>query len=136
MADEQHSVGMASKEGTSGEASFSKAQLNSPDSDNEAYAEDTPLTWVFGSHPKVKIITVLLSGEHDMNITDMAQLAGMSRSAVYDHLDDLLVHGIIKETREIGSSSMYSINKDSAIAQLIGQLEHELLDSYYEQTEE
>lgn len=94
----------------------------------EVFAEDTALVDLFGNHPKVKILTSLLSEQQDTNITHLADLAGIHRSTVYDHIDDLIELGVVEQTREINGSPMYQINKDSTVAQDLGKLEWDLLD--------
>ena len=96
---------------------------------NETYAEDTALTKLFGNSPKVKIIAALLSeSDHDLNVNQIAELAGVHRSTVYDHLEDLVALGVVEKTREVSGSQMYRINKDSTVAEDVAQLEWDLLD--------
>lgn len=97
------------------------------------YAEQTALTQLLGDHPKVKILAVLLSEGHDINVSRIAELAGMSRSTVYNHIDDLINLNVVEKTREIGGSPMYQINRDSDVAKKLGQLEWELLDEFDEE---
>lgn len=99
----------------------------------EPYAEDTPLTYLFGNHAKVKVLSALISEEgHDLNLSDIARLAGVARSTVYDHLDDLVGLGVVEHTRDVGRSSMYRLDPDSDIAEFVRRLEgltlKELLD--------
>jgi len=97
--------------------------------ENETYAEGTALTRVFGETAKVKIIAALLSeSDVDLNATDLADLAGVHRTTLYDHLEDLQELGIVEQTRKVGGSPMYRINRDSAVAEDIAQLEWDLLD--------
>lgn len=77
---------------------------------------------VLGDHPRTEIVFTLIaqsrsSGEYrDLNVSDIARMAGLERSTVYDHLDTLLDTGVIEETRTIGNSTMYQINRDSEAA--------------------
>lgn len=98
-------------------------------SEDEAFAEQTALTDLLGTHPKVKILAVLLSEGHDINISQIARQGGMSRSTVYGHIEDLQTLGVVEQTREIGGSSLYEINKDSEVAEQLQQLEWTLVDS-------
>ena len=96
---------------------------------SETYAENAALTKLFGTTPKVKIITALLAeSDHDCNITQIAELAGIHRTTVYDHLEDLLDLGVIEETRMIGGSQLYRIDRESTVAKDVAQLEWDLLD--------
>ena len=95
---------------------------------SETFAEDTALVDLFGNHPKTKILVSLLSEQQDTNITHLADLAGIHRSTVYEHIDDLLKIGVVEQTREVGGSPMYQINKDNIVARKLGFLEWKLLD--------
>lgn len=105
-----------------------------PEDIDEPYAENTPLTWIFGDHSKVRIIAAFLSEkDRDINVSDVARLAGIARSTVYEHLEDLVDHGIITPTRKISGSQLYQLNTDSDIVKMIAQIEADLLDNQYEE---
>jgi Fe2+ or Zn2+ uptake regulation protein len=71
------------------------------------------LTELFGDCPRVKIIEVLVTTEHpDLNITDIAEDAGIARSTVYDHLDALVDTGAIRATREVNGAPLYTADQD------------------------
>lgn len=107
-------------------------QSPQPDSDSdEPYAEDTPLTWALGDTPKVKIIAAMLSeADRDINISDISRLSGVSRSAIYEHLGDLVALNIIEETRELGGSTLYQINKDNEVVEKIAEVEAALIQQW------
>jgi predicted transcriptional regulator len=90
----------------------------------EAFAEGTPLTVVFGDTARAKIVAALLS-EHgrDLNVTDIGNLAGVARTTVYDHIDDLQQLGIAVKTREVGGGPMYEVNADSELVEHIMMVE-------------
>lgn len=95
----------------------------------ESAASETVLTDVLGGHAKVKILVALLGeSDRDLNATEIARLAGIDRSTFYDHIDDLLAYDLVVETRTVGNSTMYQINRDSAAAEDLAQLEWDLLD--------
>jgi len=95
----------------------------------EAAAENTVLTDVLGDHPKVKIIVALLGeSDHDRNPTELSRLAGIDRSTFYAHVDDLLAYGIVEQTRTVGNSPMYRIDRGNAAAEDLAALEWDLLD--------
>lgn len=92
--------------------------------ETESYAEDTPLTHLFGSGARVKIIAALLGEkDNDLNTTDIARLAGVARSTVYQHLDDLVELGVVERTRSVGDSPMYRIDPESEVAEHLDMLE-------------
>lgn len=99
------------------------------ETDDESAADDTVLTDVLGTHAKVKILVALLGeNDRDLNATEIARLAGIDRSTFYDHLDDLLAYGMLVETRQVGNSQMYRINRDNPAAEALAEMEWELLD--------
>lgn len=99
------------------------------ESATEAAAENTVLTDVLGPHAKVKILVALLSeNNRDLNPTDISRLAGIDRSTFYEHIDDLVAYGVVEETRTVGNSQMYQINRDNPAAEDLAQLEWDLLD--------
>lgn len=101
---------------------------NRADADS-TYADGTVLTAALGNHAKVKILAALLSeADRDLNVTDVARLAGVDRSTFYEHVDDLLAFGLVERTREVGPSTMYQLNRDSEAATLLAKLEWELIE--------
>jgi DNA-binding transcriptional ArsR family regulator len=98
------------------------------DPDSRSYAEAAALTDLLGNNPRVKIIAVLLKEGRDVNATQIADLGGMSRSSVYEHLDPLITLGVIEKTREIGGSPLYQINKDSTVAKKLAEVEMALVE--------
>lgn len=95
------------------------------------------LAMLLGASAKVKILAALLSEDyHDMNASQIADLAGVHRTTVYDHLDDFEDLDVIVETRSVGGSPMYQINQDSPIVQNLKQLEDGILAELEEESTE
>jgi DNA-binding MarR family transcriptional regulator len=106
--------------------------------ETDHFAEEAPLTYLFGDNARAKIIGAFVSERgHDVSVSEVARLAGVARSTVYNHLDTLEQLGIIKHTRDIegGHSSLYQFNEDSQIGELIYKLEgvtlQKLIDEEY-----
>jgi len=107
---------------------------NSDLDNSEAYAEGTVLTKLLGDDPKVLILASFLADpdpNFDYTVTEIAELAGVSRNTVYRHIDDLLEIGVITKTRESGGSPRYKFNKDNPAAKRLGQLEWDLMRHLY-----
>jgi DNA-binding transcriptional ArsR family regulator len=105
--------------------------MSTPDDpeQTESAAEATVLTDVLGDHPKVRIIVALLAeNDRDRNPTEIARLAGIDRTTFYEHVDDLLAYGIVEQTRTVGNSPMYSIDRENPAAEDLAALEWDLLD--------
>jgi DNA-binding transcriptional ArsR family regulator len=102
--------------------------------DAEAYADDTPLTHLFGSGARVKIVAALLGEDGtDLNVTDIARLAGVARSTVYDHIDELQELGVVEHTRNVGDSPMYRFNGENEVCEYVAKLEGVMLRRLLEQ---
>ena len=90
----------------------------------EAFADGTPLVELFGKPGRTKLISVFVDErDNDLNVSELARQAGVARSTVYDHLDDLLELEIVEETRETGPSTRYQLDNDDEIAELLYQLD-------------
>ena len=90
----------------------------------ESFAEGTPLVELFGKPGRTKLISVFVDErQNDLTVSELARQAGVARSTVYDHLDDLVELGIVKETRETGPSTRYQLDTDDEIAELLYQLD-------------
>ena len=102
--------------------------------ESEAYAKDGVLTELLGDGPKVKMLTALLSEpdpDVDYNVTELARLAGVSRTTVYRHLEDFTELEVLVETRTSGASPRYKLNEDHPAVERLGQLEWELAEYRY-----
>lgn len=104
-----------------------------PDMEDEAYADGTVLVDVLGDEARVRILEVLLSeSNNDMNPTRICDLAGISSSSFYNHIDELRRWGLVEKTRMAGNSPMYQINKDSEAAKSIAKFSWDLVDFFGE----
>ncbi len=85
-----------------------------------------PLSALFESPARVRIIGAFVAERgRDLGVSGVARLADVVRSTVYRHLDDLERLGIVEHSRDVqaGHSSMYQLDEDSDIAELLYQLE-------------
>lgn len=98
-----------------------------------AFTDDTPLVVLFGQPARAKIIAVLVADrEYDLSISEIARQAGVARSTVYDHLDDLKQLGVAAESRKTGNSQRYEL-AETDVAQRLYELEglvlHRILEA-------
>lgn len=78
----------------------------------DAYATDTPLTELFGNHPKTKVFVVLLSeSERPISRSEVARLAGVSETATDRHLRRLEALEIV-ESIQRPSEPRYQVNTE------------------------
>lgn len=74
-------------------------------------ADTPPLVRMLGDTPKTKILAALLrESEYDHNVSDIADAAGVHRSTVYRHIEDLCEIGLVVETRQFNGGTMYQID--------------------------
>jgi predicted transcriptional regulator len=101
----------------------------------DSYAEHSALTTLVGESPPAKILAALLKTPGSLTTTRIAELGGMSRSSVYKYIDLLInINVVTKESR--GNTTVYSINKQSPVAQKLAELEYELVDVAENEVEE
>ena len=94
----------------------------------EAYADGTPLVELFGDGARARLLSVFVDErKRDLSVSEIARQAGVARSTVYDHLDDFLELGVVEFTRETGPSKRYQLNADSEIADVLYKLDGTVL---------
>lgn len=101
-----------------------------------SYADDAPLMALFGAPARTKLLSVFVAEKgRELTISDLSRQAGISRTTVYEHIDELLELEVITETGSTndGHSTLYRLNDDSEIADLCYKLEgatlHQLLEN-------
>lgn len=96
------------------------------ETDLSAYADESPLMALFSTPARTKILSVLVS-EHgrDLSKSEIARQAGVSRSTVYEHIEELLELGVIQHTRTTqgGQSPRYQFDDESRIGAALYELE-------------
>jgi Fic family protein len=93
------------------------------------YASGTYFVDVLGDSAKARILATFLGSHNDdLNISDIARISGVNRSTVYRNIDDLLKYGLVEQSRTVGNSKMYRLNKDNEAAQKLAAFEWALLD--------
>ena len=92
----------------------------------ESFADDAPLMALFGSLARTRILSVLVAERgRDLSKSEIARQAGVARSTVYDHMDDLLALGVVEHTRDTqgGYSPRYQLHEDDEVAEILYELE-------------
>lgn len=100
----------------------------------EAYADDTPLTWIMGGGPKVKIVASMLSEpDSPVSCDDVADISGVDPELTCEHLDTLDDYGLVhRETGKSGKRS-YVLNTDDDVVQHLASAERKLLERWYQE---
>lgn len=100
--------------------------MSEPTTRSDAYAEEAPLEALFGTPARTKIISVFVAERgRDLNKSEIARQAGVARSTVYEHLEDLAALDVIEHTRNTkdGRSERFRLNEDSDVAGVLYELE-------------
>jgi len=72
----------------------------------------TTFTDVFGDSPQVRLLDFLAANlEFDYTITQMSAFAGLSRPTVYSLVERLAGAGLLVQTRTVGRSRFYRIDR-------------------------
>ena len=72
------------------------------------------LTEFFGNYPRIRVIDLLLSHPYtEYTKKDIAECSNVARGTLYEFFDELNKYKLIKPTRKIGNTQLYSIDMDS-----------------------
>ncbi|ELZ96572.1 helix-turn-helix domain-containing protein [Haloferax sulfurifontis] len=96
----------------------------------EAIDEVSGTRWedLLGDGSKPAILLGMLARRHeDLNKTDIAKAADVTRMTVDRNLGDLLDLGVIKPTRKAGNAQMYQFDADSHVGAALLELDRALM---------
>lgn len=81
-----------------------------PDDTADGYdVRDRQLVSLFDDGPRVRILSVLLDAEQPLNPTRIQDRAEISAKTWYNHRDDLLDTGLVREVGQAGNSPLYAM---------------------------
>lgn len=101
----------------------------------EPYAEDTPLTWVFGDDAETWIVAALLSEPSaSLTVYDVARLAGADKETTRQHLVQLQRHDLACCLESSDCEQAWTLNTDLAAVQQLRSAESSLLRNWYRKT--
>jgi len=81
---------------------------------------DTSFQYYLGKSPEIKVLDFLIENKRDSwNLTEIQNQGRIARSTLKIVIPKLLNLNLLRVDRKIGNSSLYSINEDNGIMQLI-----------------
>ncbi|HMK54721.1 MAG TPA: hypothetical protein VK444_08065 [Methanobacteriaceae archaeon] len=82
-----------------------------------------------GDYPQVKVLDLLLSQPwQEFTKTDLARSGNVSRSTIYQVVDNLESHDILIPTRKIANTQLYRLNQNSPPVKILMQLVADLVE--------
>ena len=82
---------------------------------------------IFGNNPQTKILDFLADyPRFDYSITEISEKSGVSRPTVYKIINILLEKKLIVKTRDQGNSSLYKLNTDNKLVQVMLKFDFEI----------
>ena len=83
---------------------------------------------VFGDYPRIKVLDFLMENDiFDYSKTQIAELSSVSFNTLETLWDNLLGESIIRETRRVGNSQMYQLNKENPIVKMLLEIDKKLM---------
>lgn len=74
----------------------------------------------FGDLPRLRIIDFLIDNlVYDYSLVEIAKGAGVAYTTLIDLFPDLIKKEIVKETRQVGKSKMYQLNRENPAVKVI-----------------
>ncbi len=74
----------------------------------------------FGDLPRLRIIDFLIDNlAYDYSLVEIAKGAGVAYTTLIDIFPDLIKKGMVKQTRKVGKSRMYQLNRENPAVEVI-----------------
>lgn len=74
----------------------------------------------FGDLPRIRIIDFLIDNlPYDFSLVEIAKGAGVAYTTLIDIFPDLIKKDMVKQTRKVGKSRMYQLNKANPAVKVI-----------------
>ena len=100
------------------------ADSGAPD-DPESLVSNLPLTRLFGTHPKARIVGAMLTGDGEpptaFSANELSRIAGLEEATVEEHVEDLLALGVVVEADEMADGE-YELDEGSDVVDDVRRL--------------
>jgi len=95
---------------------------------DQHYADSSPFVELFGNPGAVKILDVFLRKHYEeMTVTDVIELAGVSRSTFHRNLSALQELGVVEAAGKDGNATKYRLNKENELAGTLARMHADVL---------
>ena len=99
--------------------------------------EKSLLVKFLGDTPFIRVVDFLIENSiFDYTKTDIAENAEISRASLYKIWPELEQYQILKESRKIGNTVLYKLNKENPVVQKLIELDLKISKEYAETLEE
>lgn len=102
--------------------------------DPEAFVSNFPLTAVFGTHPKTRIVGALLTENEepstDFSASELSRIAGVDEGTVEEHVADLRELGVVVDTDELAEGT-YRLAEGSDVVADVRRLNDRLAERIF-----
>ena len=86
------------------------------------------LSKLLGNNYQSRILEILIENYKDeFTIPEIIEIASTSRGSTYQYIRTLVKDNIINETRKIGNTQLYKLNKENSNVKYLILIEHNLL---------
>ena len=95
--------------------------------------EKSLLADFLGDTPLIRVVDFLIENSiFDYTKTDIAENAGISRATLYKIWPNLEKYELVKESRKIGNTTLYKLNKENPVVQKLIELDLKISKEYAE----
>lgn len=91
--------------------------------------DDSVLAEVFGNRTVLAVADVLMDHHSlDYSKKDLAEVTGVSEATIHRHWAAVESAGIVKESRNYGNATLYTLDQDSEVVRALYELDQALRD--------
>ena len=95
--------------------------------------EKSLLVKFLGNTPLIRVVDFLIENSiFDYTKTEIAENAGISRASLYNVWSMVEKFELVKESRKIGNTTLYKLNKDNPVVQKLIELDLKISREYAE----
>jgi len=95
--------------------------------------EKSLLVKFLGDTPLIRVVDFLMENSiFDYTKTEIAENAGISRASLYKVWPEIEQYELVKESRKMGNTTLYKLNKENPIMQKLIELDLKISREYAE----